>query len=100
MISTGGSVIYSEKAMKALKQRGQIVYLHVPYEEIERRLSNITNRGIVIKDGHSLKDVYEERIPLYMKYSDLTLDCANKDIEACVREIAEVVLKSTKNITM
>ncbi|WP_311764942.1 shikimate kinase [Paenibacillus agricola] len=87
IISTGGSVIYSENAMNVLKQGGQIIYLHVPYEEIKRRLINITTRGIVIKKGNSLKDVYEERVPLYMKYSDKTLDCSNKDIKHCVSEI-------------
>lgn len=87
IISTGGSVIYSEKAMNALKQGGRIVYLHVSYEEIKRRLTNITTRGIVIKKGNSLKDVYEERVPLYIKFSDETVDCSNKDIELCVSEI-------------
>ena len=89
IISTGGSVIYSEKAMNALKQGGLIIYLHVPYEEIKRRLVNVTTRGIVIKKGNSLEDVYEERVPLYIKYSDKTLDCSNKDIEQCVSEIIE-----------
>ncbi|OME80250.1 shikimate kinase [Paenibacillus sp. FSL A5-0031] len=93
IISTGGSVIYSNKAMNALKQVGHIVYLHVPYEEIQRRLINITTRGIVMKKGNSLKDVYEERVPLYMKYSDRTFDCSNKDIEHCVSEIIESMKK-------
>ncbi|MCR8630227.1 shikimate kinase [Paenibacillus radicis (ex Xue et al. 2023)] len=91
IISTGGSVIYSEKTMNVLKQGGQVIYLHVPYEEIKRRLINITTRGIVIKKGNSLEDVYEERVPLYMKYSDTMLDCSNKDIEHCVSEIIEKI---------
>lgn len=91
IISTGGSVIYSEKAMNVLKQVGLIIYLHVPYEEIRRRLINITTRGIVIKKGNSLKDVYEERVPLYMKHSDKAVDCSNKDIEHCVSEIIEKI---------
>ncbi|MBP1993015.1 shikimate kinase [Paenibacillus eucommiae] len=94
IISTGGSVIYSEKAMNVLKQGGRIIYLHVPYEEINKRLINITTRGIVIKKGNSLKDVYEERVPLYLKYSDKTLDCSNKDIEQCVSEIIEKIQES------
>ncbi|TNJ64378.1 shikimate kinase [Paenibacillus hemerocallicola] len=94
VISTGGSVIYSEKAMNVLKQGGQIIYLHVPYEEIEKRLINLTTRGIVIRKGNSLKDVYEERVPLYMKYSDQTLDCSNKDIEHCVSELIENIQAS------
>jgi shikimate kinase len=94
IIATGGSVIYSEKAMHALKQGGQIIYLHVPYEEIRRRLINITTRGIVIKKGYSLKDVYEERDPLYLKYSDKTLDCSNHDIEYCIRQIIDKIQES------
>jgi shikimate kinase len=91
IIATGGSVIYSEKAMNVLKQDGQIFYLHVPYEEIKKRLINITTRGIVIKKGNSLKDVYEERVPLYIKYSDKTLDCSNMEIEHCVSGIIEKI---------
>ncbi|KRE21299.1 shikimate kinase [Paenibacillus sp. Soil522] len=94
IISTGGSVIYSEKAMNVLKQDGQVIYLHIPYEEIKRRLINVTTRGIIIKKGNSLKDVYEERYPLYRKYSDKTLDCLNKDIEQCVGEIIELIQES------
>jgi shikimate kinase len=93
VIATGGSVIYSEKAMDVLKQGGQIIYLHVPYEEIQKRLKNITTRGIVIKKGYTLKDVYEERVPLYIKYSDRIVDCSNKDIEHCVSEIIDMVRK-------
>jgi shikimate kinase len=91
IISTGGSVIYSEKAMTVLKQHGQAIYLHVAFEEIKRRLINVTTRGIVIKKGNSLKDVYEERVPLYLKYSDKTLNCSDKDIEQCVGEIIELI---------
>lgn len=87
MISTGGSVVYSDKAMNVLRQSGRIIYLHVSYEEIERRVTNITTRGIVMREGNSLKDVYDERIPLYMKYCDFTVDCTSKDIEHCVMEI-------------
>ncbi|MBA2938898.1 shikimate kinase [Paenibacillus sp. CGMCC 1.16610] len=91
IISTGGSVIYSEKAMNVLKKSGKVIYLHVPYEEIKKRLINITTRGIVIKNGNSLKDVYEERLPLYSKYSDKILDCLNKDVEQCVSEIIKLI---------
>lgn len=95
VIATGGSVVYSEKAMSALRQLGPIFYLHVPYEEIERRLTNITTRGIVIKKGKSLKDVYAERVPLYIKHSDRLIDCSSKDIESCVDEIVQEVKSTT-----
>ena len=87
VIATGGSVIYSEEAMSALKQGGQIFYLHVSYEEIARRLKDLTTRGVVIKKGSSLQDTYEERVPLYRKYADQIIDCNNKTMEDCVGEI-------------
>ncbi|WIV21259.1 shikimate kinase [Paenibacillus polygoni] len=91
IISTGGSVIYSDKAMNFLKQGGQIIYLQLPYEELERRLGDITTRGIVIKEGQSLKDVFDDRVPLYIRYSDTILDCSNKSIEDCVSELIEII---------
>ena len=87
VVATGGSVVYSDSAMNYLKENGQVIYLHVPFEEIEKRLNQISDRGIVIKEGKSLKGVYDERVPLYQKYSDKTVDCTNKDTEQCVREI-------------
>lgn len=87
VIATGGSAVYSEKAMHALKQGGRIFYLHVPFEEIKKRIKNITTRGIVIKGDASLKAVYEERVPLYIQYSDSIIDCADMDIEHCVSAI-------------
>jgi len=94
VIATGGSVVYSKKAMDALKQTGRIVYLDVPFRTIEKRLKNITGRGIVITKGKDLKDVYAERVPLYQKYGEIAVHCAHKDIEGCVREITHL-LQST-----
>lgn len=91
VIATGGSAVYSKNAMHALKQNGRIFYLHVPYEEIEKRVTNITTRGIVKRKGYSLMDVYNERVPLYKKYSDKTIDCSNMDIEQCVEEIINII---------
>ncbi len=89
VIATGGSVIYSEKAMRHLKENGKAVYLKVEYEELAGRLSNITTRGIVFKGANDLRSVYEERLPLYEQYEDITVNCTGKDIETCVREIVE-----------
>ncbi|MCX5779955.1 MAG: shikimate kinase [Firmicutes bacterium] len=98
VIATGGSIIYSEKAINALKQRGEIFYLHVPYVEIEKRLKNVKSRGIVIKKGDTFKDVYEERVPLYLKYADKTVSCSGKSIEDCVGEIIEQYRKEDNSI--
>ena len=89
VVATGGSVVYSARAMEKLKSNGTVIYLSLPYEEIQRRVTGITTRGIVMRRGRSLRDAYEERLPLYHRYSDITLDCAGKDIETCVSEMVE-----------
>jgi len=87
VIATGGSVIYSEAAMSHLKKLGSIIYLHVPFDEIEKRVNNIKSRGIIMRKGRSLKDVYDERTPLYRRYCDAIVECGGKDVEACVEGI-------------
>lgn len=84
IIATGGSVVYSSVAMEKLKKDGVVVYLDVPYDEIFRRLSNITTRGIVIKEGQTLLDIYNERVPLYEKYADIIMKLGGTDIEEVV----------------
>ena len=87
VIATGGSVVYSEKAMAALKQNGTAVYLAVDYAELAGRLSNITTRGIVFKGKNDLRSVYLERLPLYEKYADIRVECTRTDIEAAVQAV-------------
>lgn len=87
VIATGGSVVYSEKAMQALQKSGSIVYLAVDYNEIAARLSNITTRGIVFKGKNDLRSVYRERLPLYERWADIRIDCTAHGIEQSVEEI-------------
>ena len=89
IIATGGSAIYGEKAMKHLKENGVIVYIKLSPEEIVRRVNNITTRGIVMKKGKTLLDVYNERSPLYEKYADLVAVCDGISIEESVAKIVE-----------
>ena len=89
VIATGGSVVYSELAMHRLSQSGVAVYLMVEYEELVKRLSNITTRGIVFKGSNDLRSVYEERLPLYQKYANVTVDCARTDIESALGQILQ-----------
>lgn len=95
VISTGGSAVYSEKAMKKLKEGGVCVYLDVPVEELKRRISNMSSRGIVLNG--SFEDTYAERVPLYEKYADITVKCDGMEIEETVSEIIRQ-LKENKNI--
>lgn len=91
VIATGGSVVYSQAGMEALRQTSKILYLAATYEEVEKRVTNITTRGIVLKAGSSLKDAYDERVPLYEKYGDYTVECTGKSIEQSVSEIVDVL---------
>ena len=94
VIATGGSVVYSERAMAHLKKNALVVYLYADYEEIRGRLSNIKTRGIVFKGKNDLHAVYNERLPLYERYADLRIDCTIGDIEASVERIADAVKES------
>lgn len=73
VISPGGSVVYCENAMKHFKEIGKVVYLQASFETINRRLRNAKNRGVVLKDGQTLRDLYDERVRLFEKYADLTV---------------------------
>ena len=87
IIATGGSVVFSEKSMKYLKKEGINFYLSISYEELVRRIKNITTRGIVLAADQSLLDLYNQRLPLYEKYADRTIDCSDRDVEKIVENI-------------
>ncbi|OGO79764.1 MAG: shikimate kinase [Clostridiales bacterium GWC2_40_7] len=89
IIATGGSAIYSKAAMEHLQNRGIIVYLDLKLFQIQRRIKNIKNRGIALKDGQSLESLYKERAPLYKSYADIVIDCSHKHIETIVDEIKD-----------
>jgi shikimate kinase len=89
IIATGGSVIYSDAAVGHLKSQGVLFYLKHEYEEIEERIQNITTRGIVLNPGQQLSDIYKERLPLYEKHSDITIDCSHKHIETVIAKIKQ-----------
>ncbi len=77
VISTGGSVVYSDKAMKNLKKNGVVVYIYSPFDEVNARLGNLASRGVVIRPGFTLEMTYDEREPLYRKYADIVLDSSD-----------------------
>ena len=88
VIATGGSVVYSIEAMMHLKSIGSVIYLKLDYEELEKRLGDLTERGVAIRPEQTLADLYEERTPLYKKYADITIDCSQKTIREIVLEIS------------
>lgn len=93
VIATGGSVVYGKEAMEHLKEIGTVVYLELPYEALEKRLHNIKGRGVVLKDGQTLYDLYEERVLLYEKYADVIVDETNLDVEQTIQKIIEELKK-------
>ena len=87
VIAPGGSVIYGKEAMEHLKKIGTVVYLKLSYEDVEKRLGNLTDRGVALKDGMTLRDLYEERVPLYEKYADITVDETGLDAGGTVDKL-------------
>ena len=93
VIATGGSVIYRDYAMQKLKTLGTLVYLQLSYETIESRLGDLKARGVALKDGFTLRDLYEERTPLYEKYADIVVKLDGKTVLQSVAAVAEAIGK-------
>lgn len=75
--------------MEHLKIQGVVMYLKISFEEMARRLGNITTRGIVLIAGQSLRAMYDQRIPLYEMYADRTIDCSDDDFETVVGKVMD-----------
>lgn len=90
VIATGGSVIYGREAMESLKSQGVVVYLKHRYEVIESRLTNITTRGVAMKEGETLYGLFQERTPLYERYADITLEADGLTTEQTVEKIRDL----------
>ncbi|MGI6006541.1 MAG: shikimate kinase [Ruminococcus sp.] len=91
VIATGGSVVYGKEAMRHLQEIGEIIYLKISYACLEARLHNLRGRGVVLKKGQTLYDIYKERTILYEKYADDTIDVSEKGIEETLEEILVLV---------
>lgn len=91
VISPGGSVIYGEEAMQHYKSIGKVVYLKASFEVIDSRLSNLAGRGVVLKEGQTLKGLYEERCALYEKYADITVVEDGLNIHDTVSKLIEML---------
>lgn len=91
IISTGGSVIYGKEAMEHLKSIGKVVYLKLDYETLASRLGSLKGRGVVLRDDQTLKDLYDERTPLYEKYADVTIDEKGLDLEATLAVVLAAI---------
>ena len=97
VISPGGSVVYCEEAMKHFKEIGIVVYLHASYQTIKRRIRNPQKRGVVLKDGQTLKDLYDERKVLFEKYADVTISEEGCQIEETIENVLDAIENYSQN---
>ena len=93
IVSTGGSAVYSPEAMEHLRSIGTVVYLKVDYDEMVRRVGDLDERGVVLRDGKpaDLRLLYDERMPLYERYADITLDVTDADFREAAIELKGIM---------
>ena len=89
VIATGGSAVYGKNAMEHFRKTATIIYLRLPYAEIEERVGDLQTRGVTVRPGQNLWELYQERLPLYERYADMTIDCHGKTLREIVVEICE-----------
>ena len=87
VIATGGSVVYGPGAMEHLRDIGTVVYLKLPLSEVAERLGDLTRRGVSLRPGQTLADLYAERTPLYEKYADITIEESSMGIRRVIEAI-------------
>ena len=93
VIATGGSAVLREEAMKHLKKNGTVVYLSLPYLAVSKRIRNIKTRGIAFGEGESLRDIYNQRVPFYELYADVTLRCDLASPEKNMTKLVSILRK-------
>jgi shikimate kinase len=95
VVATGGSAVYSERAMARLRKLGQLVFIDIPLEELLGRVNDMDNRGLVIGPNETYENLYKERLPLYQKYAEVTIPGDGMTVEAVAAEIEKSVCGGT-----
>jgi len=91
VVATGGSAVYSARAMDRLRALGQLVFIDIPLEELLTRIHDMDTRGLVIGPGESYEQLYLERQPLYEKFAEITISGGGMTVEAVAAAIEEQV---------
>jgi shikimate kinase len=91
VLATGGSVVYSAKAMDHLKATGTVIHLDLALELLKKRLDDLEARGVVIAPGQSLDSLYYERLPLYLQYADVTVSTGSLTPDQIVRKLVDIL---------
>jgi shikimate kinase len=99
VIATGGSAVYSHAAMEHLRSNGIVVFLDVDLSTLESRVHDFDTRGLAKRPDQSFSDLFKERIILYRKYADITVDCVDlSQEEVCTQIMKEIKTgKPTRN---
>lgn len=94
VIAPGGSIIYCPEAMEHFKSMGPVVYLKLSFSELTKRLGNLTERGVALHDGMTLQELYEERVPLYEAYADVTVDETGLDVGGTMEAVFHALVEA------
>ena len=86
ILATGGSAVLSDNAMQFLRKESEVIFLDVTYENISKRILNLSERGLVREPNQSLLETYDERLSLYRKYADYVV-VNDGDIDSCLKQI-------------
>ena len=96
VIATGGSAVFGKRGMANLENRSHIVYLKVSLSEIESRVGDLVQRGVVLNGCKDVSELYDQRVPLYEHYGQIVIDCDGKTVEQCVDEIIARVMEQAE----
>ncbi len=91
VLAPGGSCVLRHDAMLHLKSIGKVVYLHLSYPALEGRIHNLSTRGIAFAPGQTLRDVYDQRAPLYARYADLTVEVDGQTLDRTLAAVREAL---------
>ncbi|HKJ05649.1 MAG TPA: shikimate kinase [Geopsychrobacteraceae bacterium] len=95
VIATGGSVIYSPFAMDALRRTGHLIYLKISLQQLQQRIDDMGQRGVVIEKNQSFSDLYDTRTRLYEQYAELTVNCDSQTANQVVQRVEIAVAQIT-----
>ncbi len=91
VVATGGSAVYSTQPMRHLRATGPVVYLRVAFDEVERRVGDLTKRGVIVPPGFTFRDLYDQRCTLYEFCADVVVDTTGRSVEDSVDLVADAV---------
>lgn len=91
VVATGGSAVYSRRGMETLSRTGQVIYLQVPLNELQQRIADMGQRGLVMEKGQSFANLFHERTPLYEQCAEITIACSGLSAEQVAAQIEKLL---------